>query len=384
MWSIAEGGLRQVLRWQTDVLESYSGNEQRIRVAALPRVSYAGALHLDEADLAYARALVATSPAAAFNLPIPCETVASLAPITADEITIDPTYADWAVADQLVYVRGPAGDAYTATIDSVAGPVLTLDTSVPAGTFPAHLTTVTPVEPLWLEDGQPFGRWPRAAGRWEFAGRQVTARALGGTGAPAITTLGGLDVLDRRPVVDGLAGEAIAAGVRFQDAGGAVASSAAFTRAKPRRTFSWLIKGSAEWQWWKAWLARREGRRTIFRAPTWRPDLKLTTYTAGTDKLRIDATHADYLGQWWPSLAHRAIQLEMSDGTFQRRTVSGVIDVGGDVQELTVNAVLTGAPADVVQVCFLEQARLDTDDVTITWGANMVGRVTLPVVVVQG
>ena len=74
----------------------------------------------------------------------------------------------------------------------------------------------------------------------------------------------------------------------------------------------------------------------------------------------------------------------MSDGTFQRRTVSGVIDVGGDVQELTVNAVLTGAPADVVQVCLLEQARLDTDDVTITWGANMVGRVTLPVVVVQG
>ena len=49
----------------------------------------------------------------------------------------------------------------------------------------------------------------------------------------------------------------------------------------------------------------------------------------------------------------------MADGTFQRRTVSGVTDVGGDVQELTVNAVLTGAPADVVAASALPLAAQD-------------------------
>ena len=74
----------------------------------------------------------------------------------------------------------------------------------------------------------------------------------------------------------------------------------------------------------------------------------------------------------------------MADGSFQRRTVTNAVDSGGGVTTLSVNANLTGLAANVVQVCLLETARLDVDEVSIEWGATMTGRVTLPIAVVQG
>lgn len=386
MFLLADKGLRWTLRWQTGLLESYGGTEQRVKLATLPRASFAGSIYLEDADLAAHRALLATDPDVAFTLPLPFEAVASVNAITSTTITISATYVDWNTAGRTIYVRGPAGDAYTTTIDSVGGggATLTVLDSPPSGSFPAGSTMVMPCESVQLEEGQGFARWKAAAGRWDLAGRQVTARALGTTGAPAMTTLGSLDVLDRRPVVDGMAAEQILAGVTFQDAGGAFASSAAWSQAKPRRTFTWLVKGSSERQWWKQFLAARYGRLVTFRAPTWRPDLSLISYTAGTATMTIDATYANYLTRWWPSLAHRAIQIEMADGSFQRRTVTNAVDSGGGVTTLTVNSNLTGSPANVVQVCLLETARLDVDEVSIEWGPSMTGRVTLAYAVVQG
>lgn len=382
---LPEVGLRLRLTWQTDVIEAYSGKEQRARVASLPRVQYDGAIMLEDADLAYVRSYMATDPETAFRLPLGHETVAALNTITGTSLTIDPTYVDWNVVGRYVYIRGPAGAAYTAQITVVGGggATLTLNPTVPAGSFPAHLTMVTPLEALLLEDGQGLSRWQRKAGRFELAGRQQTARALGTAGAPAMTTLDSLDVLDRRPVADGMAGEQLRAGVEFQDAGGALASSTAWTVIKPRREFSWLIKGASERQWWKSFLKNRCGRWVKFLAPTWRPDLLLTTFTSGAAAIRVSTAYADYATQWFPSLAHRRVQIEFRDGSFQRRTVLAVVDVGGGVQELVTDGVVTGSPANVVCVSLLEQARLDVDEVSIVWGADA-GRVSLALTVIQG
>lgn len=386
---IGEAGLRQALRWQTDVLPAYDGTEQRIRLASLPRVSFEGSIFFEDADLAAARTLLHATPEAAFNLPQPWEAVASANPITAAEVTVDGTYADWTTIGRSVYIRGRAGDAYTAEIDNVAGAgtstcVLTLDTSVPAGTFAAGSTFVMPVEALLLEDGQGMSRAQRRVGMWQVRGRQSTARAIGTTGAPAMTTLDSLDLLDRRPLVEGYAAEQLVGSIDFQDAGGAVSSTASWAQAKESRTFSWTIRGASERQWWKQFLAAREGRRTSFLAPTWRPDLQLSTFTAGNAWIRIVASYADYLTSWWPSLAHRRIQVEFSNGTFQRRTVTAASNIGGGIQQLDLSANMTGDPADVVAVSFLELARLDTDEVSIEWDGTMQGRVTLPIVTIQG
>jgi hypothetical protein len=396
---VPEAGLRQTLRWQTDVLEAYDGTEQRIRLASLPRVAYQGAILLEDADLAAWRASLADDAGASFVLPHPWDAVASVNAITGTTITIDPTYvgdgssaSHWNAIGRTVYVRGPAGDAYTTAITNVAGggATLTVADSPPSGSFPAGSTLVMPTEALALEDGQAFARYKAVAGTWNLAGRQSTARALSTYGAPALTTLGGLDVLDRRPTVDGLAAEQVLSGVTFQDAGGALASSAAWSHGKARRMFTWDIRGAgnaayaSERQWWRSFLTARKGRLATFRAPTWRPDLQLSTYTAGTATLRTVNSWANYLTRWWPSTAHRAIQLEMADGSFQRRTVTSATDVGGGLTELTVNANLTGSPADVRQLCLLETCRLDTDEVSIEWLKGSRGRLALSTIVVTG
>lgn len=386
MYLTADSGLRWTLRWATDVNEAYDGTEQRASLATLPRATYEGDIHLTAADLAALRTLLASDADAAFNLPQPFETVASVNPITGTTITIVPTYVDWNTVGRQIRIVRPDGTAYVTTINTVGGggATLTVDDSPPAGTWPAGLTTVTPMEALQLEEGQAMSRWPKAAGRWAFSGRQATARALTGTGA-TLTTYGGFDVLTYKQNADGMAGEQVLFGTQFQDAGGAMTSSSAWSIGKPRRVLSHLILGSLQRQWWNAFLTNRRGRWRTFLCPTWRPDLLATTFTAGAGTIRISASYADYLTSWWPSLAHRKLQIEFADGSVIYRTISAAADLGAGITELTLTAALPGSfPAALSCLSFLELARLDTDELSIEWAQAGEGRIQLPIVVVQG
>ncbi len=383
MYLTANKGARWTLTWRTDVIEAYDGTEQRISLAPYPRQRVEGTVTMEDDDLAGGRALLASSPASAFDLPLPWEAAPALADIVDATVTIDSSLVDWAEVGRSVYVRGPAGDAYTGAISAVAGGDLTV-VMPPSGSFPAGSTFVSPLESLALEDGQAFGRAVTAAGQWSFSGRMTSVRSLGGAGAESIPTLAGYDILDVRPVGSSQLQEQLLAGVEFQDAGGSLAQTSGWSRAKPRRQASYLVTSRAERQRWKAFLAARRGRWKAFLAPTWRPDLKLTTFTSGAAWIRIDSSWASYLTRWWPSLAHRWIQLEFADGTVQRRAVTGAATVAAGVEELTLTAAVTGSPANVVAVSLLELARLDTDEVSIEWRSDRVGAMTLPMVVIQG
>ena len=39
------------------------------------------------------------------------------------------------------------------------------------------------------------------------------------------------------------------------------------------------------------------------------------TLVAGAGSFTVDATYADYIGSWWPSTAHKRVQIEFSDGS---------------------------------------------------------------------
>ena len=45
---------------------------------------------------------------------------------------------------------------------------------------------------------------------------------------------------------------------------------------------------------------------------------------------------------------------------------------------------MSGSPANVVALSLLELARIDVDELSIEWDGNMVGRISVPIVVVQG
>lgn len=373
---------RWTLRWRTDVRQAWDGTEQREATIADARESFGGSFYLPDAAYATIRQLLSADPAGAFELPLVPEIVASVNAITSTTIAIDPTYAEWNVVGRRVLVVGPSGHGYKTAITVVAGggATLTVGDSPPVGeVYPAGTTMIWPLEGVLLRDGQALGRYAVNAGRWSYVGDAAEVRAIAGTGA-TVATFDGYQVLDRRPL-GAEASEQVIGGVGFEDAGGAVSSSTGWLRSQiVRGGASWLIRSPSDRQWWKAFLLERRGCWSPFLYPTWRPDLTVHTQPTGaTALLRVVE---DYSGEWFPSLAHRRLQVEYADGSLAYFAVASVT-TGAGYDELTLTMPFPGAlpGSSIVKVSFLETARLAADEATIEYGPGWIGRIALAAVV---
>jgi hypothetical protein len=381
----AATGFRWTLSYRTDVLVAYDGTEQRRATLTHPRQKFDGSFLLDDADTRTIRQLLSASADGTYELPLPHEAVAAIVELTGGTIYISADAAsksDWIENGRRIYVRGPSGSAYTTTITGSSGGTINVVSSPPVGGyFPAHTTLIFPVETVRFEDGQTIGRYPVNASRWRFTAR-AGARALGGAGAPALTTFDGYTVLDRRPFQEKETPEVFGAGVEFLDNGATMTSDTAWGRAKHRRMGTWRIDSPSDRQWWKAFLTERRGRWQPFLFPTWRPDLVLHEQpAAGASAIRVTT---DYINNWYPSLAHRRLQIEYADRSVSHHYVHSTSQ-GSGYQEITLvptlaNPIPTGG---VTRVSFLETARLDTDEVAIEYGGGWKAKVSPPAIVVQ-
>ena len=382
----AEGGFRWVLSWQTDVQPTSTGGELRASWQALPRSAFAGSYVLGDADIRSIDQILSAGPAGTHELPLVHEATPVTSAVTGPTLVVSPTYCDWIAIGRRVLVVGPGGRSFTDTITGVAGGTLTLGTGPLSGAYPASTTHVYPLEPILLEEGQQTSRYAVNQGVWQFRGRQPAIRDAGGAGA-TLTTFEGFVVLDRRPLLDGkTVSMQSLGGVRMLDAGGAFTSRTTWTRSQHRRAGAWNINHAAERQWWKAFLAAVRGKRHAFLRPTWFPDLTLQTQPAGSaPAIRVVE---DYSALWWPSLAHRRVQLGYADGTVTYHVVTSASS-GAGYDELAVTPALPSSVpgGSVTRVSFLETVRLDADDVTIEYGGSAAvgwrGRVALTTATLQ-
>ena len=389
---LPEGPLRIAASWSTDVRTAADGSEQRASSTALPHLSYGATLTLADAEIRAFRARQLVTATASYELARgddPQNVTSAIGSSTTVLSLADFARCDWAVADQRVAVVGPDGTGYRATIASASTPSIALDDTPPTGfAVPAGLAHVYPLDLVLLEDDQSVARYPATIGTWQIAGRAAAARSLGGAGASNVTH-DGYAVLPWRTLDTGSAGvEAYAAGVQWQDAGGAVSLSSLWTRAKLRQTGTWLIRTATERQAWRALLASLRGRFRAFLIPTWRPDLRVHTAPAGSaTTLRVYAEDYAIPGApgstWFDSPAHKRIQIEFADGSVVYRTVTAVTS-GLGYYALTIAALPSTIPGGSVRtVSFLELSRLDQDVVSIEYVNGWTGRVTLRIVTVD-
>lgn len=387
---LPEGPFRIVASWATDVRTAADGTEQRASSTALPRLAYGATVTLDDAEIRALRARQLASAATSYEL-IRSDDPQAVSSAIGSSTTVltlaDSTRCDWAAVDRRVVVVGPNGTGYRATISAVSLPTITLDDTPPTGVaFAAGTAHVYPIDSVLLEDAQEVKRAPVSLSTWQIAGRADTPRALGGAGA-SVTTHDGYSVLPWRSLDSG--GESYPAGLVYQDAGGAVSQSTLWTRGKLRRSGAWLIRSAADRQAWRALLAALRGSFRAVLCPTWRPDLRVHTQPAGSSTtLRVYAE--DYAtpgapgATWFDSPAHRRIQLEYADGSVGYRTVTAVSS-GLGYYSLTIAALPSSIPGGSVRtVSFLELVRLDVDDVVIEYASGWTGRVSLPLVTVDG
>lgn len=375
-----EGGFRWTMQFRTNVLTSWDGTEQRISTLLRSRDQYEGSFLLDVADDRYIRSLLSRTPGQLVELPMPHEAVAATSAITSTTAVINVTYVDWATIGRRVCIVSPSGAAYSAGITAVSTGTLTLDASPPVGElFPANSTMIYPLESVWLEDGQPIGRYNANAARWNFACRAQSFRQLVGTGA-YLTTLDDYAVITQRPRGAGLAQEQVFGGIEFVDAGGYFTPAANWEYPTHRRTHEWLIRNPSERQWWKLFLATTRGRWKPFLCPTWRPDLTPVSYTPGYTTALLLAAESQYVNHWYPNQAYRWLQIEYTDRTMQRVTVLSVAQaVEYDTAYLSD---FVSADKTIEKISILERVRLDTDEPAIEYGEGWRGRIVLPMVTV--
>lgn len=375
-------GLRVTWQWRTDVIQHADGSEQRIctRTPTHPRAFYVGPLFLSDSEARTAHQILSAGPEGTYELPLVHEAVAALAAVTGTALSVTATHCEWIAVGRRLLIVGP-GSRFTASIAGFVGGAITLNAGPSSGTYPAGVTHVYPLEDVLLEDGQSIDRQPVNASRWTISGRQSTARALLGTGAAALSTHGALPVLDVRPL--GADATRTDGGLRFIDAGGAISSSTLYTRSSRLRRGEFPIGTAAERQRWKLFIVAIGGMWKPFLWPTWRPDLVL--YEQPTPTAYTIRVAPGYNDDWYPSLAHRRLQLEYADGTVGYFAVVSVVETDPAYETITLLTAIPGSlpGGSVSVVSFLELCRGAEDEVAVEYGAGWQGRSTLGGVVHQ-
>lgn len=385
--------MRHVMAWRTDILKSWNGKERRAALLGTPRETFDIGYELDVAQLRLLRETLLRNPEEIYLIPLRQFDIAARADVTSTTIVADVTHAEWCAPGQRVYVENANEQGYTAVVQSVTPSTgiasIVLDATPPGAhaLYAANMAGLSPLVPVYLEDNLPSGFYAVAAGRWRMRGHVAWPTAPTGLGATLVSH-DGLPVLDRRLRIEEVAQENASAGIQVYDHGAAIETRWSRAVADVHRALEFFFDGAAERQYLRKFLAAVVGRQKPFLLPTWHPDLIVATQPTGTG-LRVQAPPTanalDYLNDWFPSLAHRRLQLVMSDGTVIYRTVSGAIDNTDGTQTLTLTSGVdtSGASPDVSQVSFLETCRLGADEVEWRYDAGGVGVARFSAVVVQ-
>jgi phage-related protein len=361
-----EAGASVTYEWKTDITTSLSGLEQRAATRAKPRQRYAFSSLLSDAQH---RAVLETLAehaveAPLFLLGLAFEDLVVVSSTTGAITTHGLSLCDWAVPGQRVVVVSPAGVTGEAVVQATVGAAINVDADLTA--VAVEGARIMPAMGVYLDPDQALGRHRARLGRWDLSARaERNGFAPGstvGTGA-TVTTFDGLAVWDVG-VGGRFAAQPLHAGSSIVDLGGRISTLQAYSRASWSRAVQ--IQGErTRWQWFKAFLHAVQGCRAAWLLPTGRPDL-VPVGDASSGTLTIvgpTAGGVDYAGVWFPSLAHRRLKLVKADGSVAYREVSSCADAGA-TQDLTLDSALAGA---LSRVEFLEQVRLESDEVTVTW-----------------
>jgi len=373
-----DAGARHVVQYWTDVHKSWSGLERRTALLGKPRESLAlTATIIDETVFRELRRRRVFDPTALFLIPVRHEAAAVSGDVTGTSFVVDGTYLDWLVPGQRVYIEGSTS-GYAAVIQTAgAGPgaTVTVDIAPPSGVFPGTCTVVMPIRHFYLEPANPVTRYNVGAGQWAVTARAKFPMTTIGTGA-VVNTFDGLPVLDVQPIIVGLGAEDRPdGGVEVFDYDGAISLEWSRDVADIFRGHAYVITGHADRQYHRKFLETVVGRQKPFLLPTWRDDFAVASQ-AGAN-ITLDDGFA-YASDWFPSLAHRRLRLELVNGSVIYRRV---LSISGTTQSILTTD--SSIPATISRLMLLETVRLANDTVEFEFEAGVKGALELRFLVVQ-
>lgn len=356
------------LEWLTDVIPSYNGAEQRVRLRGSPRRALEAEFLLTGNDRRTAENLLHGGQARAWAVPVwmDAQRLTTAASSGADTLAVeDTTTRDFHVGGAVYVGTGP-GAFEVGTVESMTAASITLADPLVSG-WPAG-ADVLPLRAARMPDDMRVSRFD-----FDTIYGQVRFECIGAgggvTGVDPGPVYRGAPVLLMRPnwtedvdsrLLRKLAALDAGTGPLFYDdeAGGPIR----------QQSHRWLLAGRAELHAFRQWLYARQGRLVDFWLPSWADDLRLVA-SAGSSSLQIDVENCGYTGRVAQDIGRRDIRIELASGASITRRITGSAVVSASVERLTVDTSLGTAiaPADIVRISFLDRVRLDADAAEIAW-----------------
>lgn len=382
LWPFAPNwasALKEVLSWKTSVTTTWSGREQRMRLAKDARraIDYTyAAIHGTSRML---DALLYGWQGRSYILPLWHEErrLIGTAPAGSDTLVVDTTGFSSAVGTTVVLYATP--EVY----ESIEILALTPTSIVSRGTlgrdWPAG-TKVIPCVPGWPEEdrtGVRFATDSKATGDITFrVDPRYPLSRLDET--PAALTYRGEELFFGRHDWSDADTPSYTSNRRLTDSGlGPIDQLRKGPLSGLTKTARWTARSRQQADALRAFFARRAGRHVPVWMPSGREDFVLAAPTDPASPVLV-VEKSQFGSLLWPNAKFRDVVLQLKDGTYHCRRIEAVAE-NPTTTVLTLDALLPGviAPADVARLSFLGFYRLAEDSVTFNWHTDGVAVVEI-------
>jgi len=378
--------LTETLTWKTDILESYGGFEQRVRVRPLPRQAMRMDVLLSDINLQQRlRNLMFSAAGRAVGLPVWWDMVPLLKPAAASNTSI---FVD---TDTSNFQSGSFVILWRSALDFEAAQVLavnpgSLDLALPLdGAHPAGSTVVMPLLRAVFDNQIPVGRYKIDVTRSEFIWRFLEVSDLS-------LPDGQMTFYDGSPIFEDLnfmsssiLEEPVDASAVFVD--NEISAGPAIFRRRPPVYASvkgWFARGRADRWRLRRLLHAMRGRQRSFWLSTHRTDFVLNQLVGPADtSIFVDQADFQLQVNGQPPFNHLAIYLK-NGTTFYREITAVGVGFDDSTESLSIDSALGQSvdPSDVLRISLLLRCRFDSDEITLAHPHQEETEVYVPIVAV--
>jgi hypothetical protein len=367
--------MRETMLWKTDVLNSYNGTEQRVKVRRNPRHRLAIKAYLDKDERHRVENLMYGWRQREWAIPMWHEARNVDGVVAQDDLTInvDTQYGDFRVDYLAVLWENPRKfDVFQ--IESLTTSSITLPRGVNdnyglnAIVMPVRTARMVK-DPIRYTTGYD-------------AVLETILEVTDNTSYPADPSAiqyNGEDTFFMEPLQTGADGSPDSYHydmVVLDNQSGLVNQYAPWDNIRIKRQFELIVEGLQDIWEMRQWLDRRAGKLVPFYMPTYENNFKILNTGTVVDSLEV--LEEDFTTQ---SSTRTTIVIKKTDGTYIFRTIidSVLNEVSGNV-DLTLDTALNFDASEIDEINFIGLKRLDSDQIDFDWLANNVVSVTIPII----
>ncbi len=341
---IPETPIREDWEWETDVIISDNGTEQRISLRASPRRSYSQSFIFDDLNALNRHMRAMFMFGQSFQAPLFCYmtrlTVAALASTSTIECNTRKTELR---AGMSALIFDSAGTQLV-TVDSVAPDVVTIEEELARdynlGALICPVSTVVTGNSASVNRNNPDNI---AQANLQFTETDYINPFLNAENDTVLPLLNGIPVLLKNAMGKEFE-EAYDSGNEQIDYGGIIEIRNPWKHSQivyPRTYLCNRVTNYLDWDFWRKFADYCKGSQKPFYLPTYREDFETVT-PAAPSGTQITVTGHDYLNTYWEHEAFKQIAI-YSDAGLHVARITAVADVSGNDRLTFTPALPAGA-----------------------------------------